>query len=79
MYALALTPPPLLETRALSRARSRALGKDTLCRGPATETLGKGKPSAKRPLALGKADALGKLDPLGHGGHPRQALPRASR
>ena len=73
----------------LPRAKSRALGKDTLCRGPATGALGKERPSAKRPLsrvrpsaktgprqiksfprtvALGK-DALGKLGPLGHGGH----------
>ena len=84
---------------ALPRAKSRALGKDTLCRGPATGALGKERPSAKRPLprvrpsaktgprqikslpraaALGK-DALGKLGPLGHGGHSRQALPRATR
>ena len=78
----------LLETRALPRAKSRALGKDTLCRGPATGALGKEQPSAKtgprqikslpRAVALGK-DALGKLGPLGHGGHSRQALPRATR
>ena len=74
---------------ALPRAKSQALGKDTLCRGPATAALGKERPSPKRPLprvrpsaktgprqikslpraaALGK-DVLGKLGPLGHGGH----------
>ena len=37
----------LLETRSLPRAKSRALGKDLLCRGPPTEALGKEKPSAK--------------------------------
>ena len=68
----------LLETRALPRAKSRALDKDTLCRGPATRALGKERPSAKtgprqikslpRAEALGK-DVLGKLGPLGHGGH----------
>jgi len=34
--------------------------------------------SLPRAAALGK-DALGKLGPLGHGGHSRQALPRATR
>jgi hypothetical protein len=83
----------------LPRAKSRALGKDTLCRGLVPGALGKERPSAKRTLpragpsaktgprqnkslpravTLGK-DALGKLGPLGHGGHSRQALPRASR
>ena len=73
----------------LPRAKSRALGKDALCRGSDTRALGKERPSAKRPLsrvrpsaktgprqikslpraeALGK-DVLGKLGPLGHGGH----------
>jgi hypothetical protein len=85
--------PPLLETvlcrgpEALPRAKSRTLGKDTLCRGPVPGGLGKEWPSAKRPLPTGprknkslpRAAALGKLGPLGHGGHSRQALPRASR
>jgi len=62
----------------LPRAKSRALGKDALCRGPDTRALGKERPSAKtgprqikslpRAEALGK-DVLGKLGPLGHGGH----------
>ena len=69
---------------ALPRAKSRALRKDTLCRGLATGALGKERPSAKRPLprvrpsaktgprqikSLPRAAALGKLGPLGHGGH----------
>ena len=69
---------------ALPRAKSRALGKDTLCRGTATGALGKERPSAKRPLprvwpsaktgprqikSLPRAAALGKLGLLGHGGH----------
>ena len=63
---------------ALPRAKSRTLGKDTLCRGPATGAIGKERPSAKtgprqiksllRAAALGK-DALGKLGSLGDGGH----------
>ena len=70
---------------ALPRAKSRALGKDTLCRGPATGALGKERPSAKtgprqikslpRVEALGK-DALGKLVTAAIS---RQALPRATR
>ena len=80
---------PCRGPEALPRAKSQALGKDTLCRGPATRALGKERPSVKRHLprvrpsaktgprqikslpraaALGK-DALGKLGPLGHGGH----------
>ena len=77
----------LLETRALPRAKSRALGKDTLCRGPATGALGKERPSAKRPLprvrpsaktgprqikSLPRAATLGKLG-------PRQIRPVGSR
>ena len=75
---MSLKDSPLLETRALPRAKSRALDKDTLCRGPATRALGKERPSAKtdprqikslpRAATLGK-DALGKLGTLGHGGH----------
>ena len=63
----------------LPRAKSRALGKDTLCRGPATGALGKERPSTKRPLPRVRPSAktgprqikssLGKLGPLGHGGH----------
>ena len=34
----------------LPRARSRALGKGGLCRGPALGALGKSRPSAKKPL-----------------------------
>ena len=74
--------------KALPRTKSRSLGKNTLCRGPATGALSKERPSAKigprqikslpRAAVLGK-DALGKLGPLGHGGHSRQALPRATR
>ena len=61
----------LLETASLPRARSRALSKGALCRGPA-------------PGALGKQTALGKLAPdkygrMGHGGHWRQSLPSARR
>ena len=64
----------------MPRAKSRALGKDLLCRGPPTKALGKEKPSAKTPLprvrpsakkgprqkiSLLKAEALGK-DALGN-------------
>ena len=58
---------------ALPRAKSRTLGKDTLCRGPATGAIGKERPSAKtgprQIKSLPRASALGKVGPLGHGGH----------
>ena len=63
----------------LPRAKSRAFGKDTLCRGLDTRALGKERLSAKRPLPRVRPsaktgprqikDVLGKLGPLGHGGH----------
>ena len=54
----------------MPRAKSRALGKDTLCRGPATGALGKERLSTKTGLRQIKSlPALGKLGPLGHDGH----------
>ena len=53
------------------RARSWALGKGSICRGPAPGALGKDRPSAKRPLPSGKETALGKIN-LCRGPSPRQ-------
>ena len=54
----------------LPRAKSRALGKDALCRGPDTRALGKERPSAKRPLP--------RVRPSAKRG-PRQRCPRQIR
>ena len=61
---------------ALPRAKSRALGKDTLCRGPATGALGK--------EAFAEGTALGKDKPTANqifaeGRGPRQIRPVGSR
>ena len=66
----------LLETRALPRAKSQALGKDTLCRGPATGALGKERPSAKRPLPRVRP-STNQIFAEGRG--PRQRCPRQIR
>ena len=44
---------------------------------PSAKTGSRQIKSLPRAAALGK-DALGKLGPLGHGGHSHQALPRAT-
>ena len=60
----------------LPRARSRALGKGGLCRGPALGALG--KEAFAEGLALGKQTALGKIN-LCRGPSPRQIWPHGSR
>ena len=63
----------------MPRAKSRALGKDLLCRGPPTETLGKIKALGKDAFgprqrkALGK-DALGNFSVLSNGSRAPSAF-----
>jgi hypothetical protein len=78
----------------LRTAGSRALGKGSICRGPAPGALGKSRTSAKRPLPRARPSAkkrpsakqifaeclaLGKYGRIGYGGHLRQSLPIAYR
>jgi len=66
---------------ALPRAKSRALGKDLLCRGPPTEALGKSPrqrrlcrgPGPRQRKALGK-DALGNFSVLSNGSRAPSAF-----
>ena len=60
----------------LPRARSRALGKGSICRGPAPGALG--KEAFAEGLALGKETTLGKIN-LCRGPSPRQIWPDGSR
>ena len=64
----------------LPRAKSRALGKDALCRGPDTRALGKERPSAKRPRPSAKTGPRQiKSLPRAEGRGPRQRCPRQIR
>jgi len=58
-------------SEALPRLKSRALGKDLLCRGPPAEALGKQKPSAKTPLPRARPSAKKGL-------RQRNSLPRVT-
>ena len=69
------------ELEALPRAKSRALGKDTLCRGLVLEALGKVWPSTKRPLPWARPSAK-IIFAEGYGPrqrHPEQIWPVGSR
>ena len=67
----------------MPRARSRALGKGSICRGPAPGALGEDRPSAKKRPSVkqifAEGLALGKYGRMGHGGHWHQSLSSARR